>query len=510
MRDLSKFRKDYAVFLPAVSGFYTEILGRCRNYPDYLSDTRTPKGFENGMEGLDFLDPEKGYFFYDMCLYSAGHAYLDIDRSHVLEWMIQERDKSKVTCIGDSGGFQIGKGVIKFDWARFYEKEGDPGYKGDADKMRHKILNWLEYTADWSLTLDVPTWAYMEKTARERTGLRTFQECLDASIFNLDFFVEHRQGKTKFLNVLQGTTWDDACTWYDAVKDYPFEGWAMGGNNMRDIEFALRRLIIMRDEGKLEGKDWIHFLGTSKLEWAVMLTSVQRELRKHVNPNVTVSFDAASPFIAAANARIYSYNSMLADKVGYVMDRGGALDSKAFKGSEIPFPFESEIGKRMTVGDICAYGPGDLNKIGKEGNTSWDAITYALLMAHNVYLHIRAVQRINNLADIETAKHSPDWRTWTKAKRKSKAAELSYWVPRNLLYFNNFVSELFVSDNPMQMLDDAKPLLQELSNQKYIDGNTALYQTLFEEEDEGDDSEEYDREDGALDALEDALKHEDD
>ena len=114
----------------------------------------------------------------------------------------------------------------------------------------------------------------MEETARERTGLRTFQECLDATLFNLDYFVEHRENKTKFLNVLQGTTWDDANTWYDAVKDYPFEGWAMGGNNMRDIEIALRRLIIMRDEGYLEGKDWIHFLGTSKLEWAVMLTGV--------------------------------------------------------------------------------------------------------------------------------------------------------------------------------------------------------------------------------------------
>ena len=506
MRDLSKGRKDYAVFLPAVSGFYTEVLGRCRNYPDYLDPKRVPKGFENGIEGIDFFDSEKGYFFYDMGLYSAGHAYLDIERSHTLEWMVQERDKSKMTLLGDSGGFQIGKGVIKFDWDRFYEKPGDPGYKGNADKMRHKILHWLEYTADWSLTLDVPTWAYMEKTARERTGLRTFQECLDASLFNLDFFVEHRQNKTKFLNVLQGTTWDDANTWYDAVKDYPFEGWAMGGNNMRDIEVALRRIIIMRDEGYLEGKDWIHFLGTSKLEWAVMLTSLQRELRKHVNPNVTVSFDAASPFIAAANARIYSYNSMVSDRISYVMDRG--FDDKRLSGSEIPFPFESEIGKRLTVGDVCTYAPGDLNKIGKEGNTSWDAVTYALLMAHNVYLHIRAVQRINDLADLESVRFKPDWRTWTKAKRKSKASELSYWVPRNLLYFNNFIEELFVSDDPMQMLDDAAPMLQELSNQKYIDGNTALFQELFAEEPDGHDDDDYEREDDQLDILEADLRQE--
>lgn len=506
MRDLSKYRKDYATFLPAISGFYTEVLGRCRNYEGYLPETRTPKGFENGMDGINFIDPELGYFFYDKCLYSAGHAYLNLDRSHVLEWMVQERDKKRVTMLGDSGGFQIGKGVIKFDWDRFFEKPGDPGYKGDADKVRHNILNWLEYTADWSLTLDVPTWAYMEKTARERTGLRTFDECLKATLHNNDFFVEHRQGKTKFLNVLQGTTWEDTQKWYDAVKDYPFEGWAMGGNNIRDIEIALRRLIIMRDEGKLEGKDWIHFLGTSKLEWAVMLTSIQRELRKHVNPNVTVSFDCASPFIAAANALVYTHNVMTSERVSYIME--SCFDNKGLKNSDIPFPFESEIGKRLTVGDICAYGPGDLNKIGKEGKTSWDAISYALVMAHNVYLHIRAVQRINHLTDIETARFDPDWRTWIKTKRKNRAAEMSAWVPRNLLYFNNFVKQLFVSDNPMQMLDDASPLLQSMNNMKYNDGNTALFQELFADEIETGDDDTFDREDDVLDALEESLRGE--
>jgi hypothetical protein len=509
MRDLTAGKKDYALFLPAVSGFYTEVLGRCRNFPDYLPPDRTPKGFENGMEGLDFFNEEKGYFYYDVGLYSAGHAYLDEERSHKFEWMIQERDRKKVTLLGDSGGYQIGKGVIKFDWEHFFEKKGDPGYVGKADEMRAKILHWLEYTADWSLTLDVPTWAYMEETARERTGLRTFQECLDATLFNLDYFVEHREGKTKFLNVLQGTTWDDANTWYDAVKDYPFEGWAMGGNNMRDIEIALRRLIIMRDEGYLEGKDWIHFLGTSKLEWAVMLTGVQRELRKHVNPNVTVSYDAASPFIAAAHGRIYTYNSMLCDKLSYVMDRG--FDGRQLAKSDIPFPFESEIGARMTVGDICTYGPEDLNKLGKITYSAWDSFTYTMLGAHNCYSHIGAVQRINHLSDLESMRFDPDWRTWTKTKRKSKAAEPSFWVPRNLLYFNNFIKELFVSEHPMQMLEDASPLLQEMTNQKYIDGNTALFQDLF-----GDDSdneivtgEDYEREDDVLDALEKELRNED-
>jgi hypothetical protein len=200
---------------------------------------------------------------------------------------------------------------------------------------------------------------------------------------------------------------------------------------------------------------------------------------------------------------------MLCDKLSYVMDRG--FDGRQLAKSDIPFPFESEIGARMTVGDICTYGPEDLNKLGKITYSAWDSFTYTMLGAHNCYSHIRAVQRINHLSDLESMRFDPDWRTWTKTKRKSKAAEPSFWVPRNLLYFNNFIKELFVSEHPMQMLEDASPLLQEMTNQKYIDGNTALFQDLF-----GDDSdneivtgEDYEREDDVLDALEKELRNED-
>jgi hypothetical protein len=52
--------------------------------------------------------------------------------------------------------------------------------------------------------------------------------------------------------------------------------------------------------------------------------------------------------------------------------------------------------------DVCIYKPGDLNKIGKEGKTSWDSFSYALLMGHNVWMHIEAVQRANREYDTGT------------------------------------------------------------------------------------------------------------
>lgn len=47
--------------------------------------------------------------------------------------------------------------------------------------------------------------------------------------------------------------------------------------------------------------------------------------------------------------------------------------------------------------DICYYQPGVLNKNGREPTTSWDSFSYALLMAHNVWMHITAVQEANRL-----------------------------------------------------------------------------------------------------------------
>jgi len=508
MRDLNKFNRDYATFLPAISGFFTEVMGRIKNYDGYLEPDRIPAGFENGFDGLNFLDPELGYFFYNKGLYSAGHAYLDIERSHVLEWMIQDRDRTQTTLVGDSGGFQIGRGIIKFDWEHFFEKESDPGYKGDADKVRAKILNWLEYTAEWSMILDVPPWAAFDKAGRERTGLTSFEQTLEATCFNNDYFVKHRQGKTKFLNVLQGTTWENSTLWYDTVKDYPFEGWAFGSNTARDIEFMLRRLIVMRDEGYLEGKDWIHVLGSSRLDLVVMLTAIQRQLRKHINPDVTVSFDCASPFVATANGRVYSQDFMQNKLMSYKMDF--SFDSKDLahnpdnNNGDMPFPFNSEIGERLTAGDVCRYKPGDLNKIGKESKTSWDAITYAIVMAHNVYRHVRVVQRANQLTDIESVSYKPDWKTWTPTQKRGGGQQFSKWVPRNLFYFNTFIEELFVSDNPMQMLDDASPLLQELNHSKWNDGNSEIFQTLFEDPNAEDDNTDEEQ----LDILEQELRAE--
>ena len=454
---LGKFSRDYAVFLPAISNFYNTFISKQRvSEGTHIPKERIPAGFDRGVEGLNFINPDEGYFTYPTALYSAGHACLDMNKVADRDSMCVNRDRKFSTIVGDSGGYQLGKGIIKFDWKDF---EGNK-----ANEVRSNILNWLELTADWSMTLDVPSWAADDLNS-PKTGLTSFKDCLDGTVYNNKFFQKNRLGQTKFLNVLQGDDWESACTWYEAVKDFEFEGWAMGGINMCDMEVMLKRLIIMRDEKKLDGKDWMHVLGTSQLDWACFLTQVQRQVRKNINENFTISFDSASAFLSTANGLVYTHNLFTPKRWSYIMEK--APDDKKLKGSDIPFPFKSAIGERLEMKDICWYGEGDLNKNNKEGKTSWDSFSYTLMMAHNVYNHIRAVQIANDMNDIEKLKHQPDPKAWMKVKNADNTDEPSEFVPRNILYFNTLVEQVFTSETPMEIISNARAFLADIRGTRW-------------------------------------------
>ena len=51
--DLTKEQKDYAVFLPALSGFYATFVGKQR-FEEYVDYNRIP--YANGMESINWLN----------------------------------------------------------------------------------------------------------------------------------------------------------------------------------------------------------------------------------------------------------------------------------------------------------------------------------------------------------------------------------------------------------------------------------------------------------------------
>ena len=474
--NLTERNRDYAVFLPSISSFYDRTISKYREQGDaFFPPERIPAGFEDGLDGCDFLKPD-AYYNYKWSLYSAGHAQLDTNKALVHDNMVQGRDRNTSFVLGDSGGFQIIKGVIQCDWKNF---------KTD-DSLRHTILNWLEHTADYSMILDIPTLA-AEPTFRERTGISNFNECLDYTDFNVRWFIKNRKHQTKYLNVMQGRNWNEAEYWYEQMKQHDLDGFAFGGSTKNDINIVLRTLIKMRDDKQLEqGKrDLLHYLGISRLEWSVAYTAIKRALREHVNPNMEVTFDCASPFIATAKGQMYTQHVHRNDRFGYVMD--SAVDSKKLSQTNLPFPWSSPIADRLTMGDICWYAPGMVNKIGKEGKTSWDSLSYFLLMAHNVYQHIESVQRANALTDSATKLYQPDYRQWRKVKNGSKEDQFDAWVPRNVLYLVNFIDELFKSETPYTMLDDAEQMLANFNGSKSIKSSNASFNNLFEVEEPEND-----------------------
>jgi len=375
-------------------------------------------------------------------LYSAGHADLDTTKEVPKEDMIRKRNRNNTWVLGDSGGFQIGKGVWEGDWK-------NPSCP-KASKKRESVLKWMDAYMDYGMILDVPAWVARSKAGRDATGVTSYQEAVNATRINNDYWLKHRSGECKFLNVLQGEVHEEADDWYAQMKDYcdpkkyptnHFNGWSMGGQNMCDIHLALRRLIELRYDGLLEKgiHDVMHFLGTSKLEWAVLLTTIQRSVRKHHNENFTITFDCASPFLATANGQIYCELETI-DRKKWVYRMVPSIDALRLHNDTTPFSqafvregkhksfIDSPITSGLSTNDICIYGPGDKNKQGdikvlkgqplleKDGSikldkktnqpliaakdsTSWDSFSYALMMGHNVWMHINAVQEANRKYD---------------------------------------------------------------------------------------------------------------
>ena len=407
---------QYAIFLPALSTFYGTYVGKQRHNPNYVDPARIPADFESGVEGLNWLNPEEAYFPYKWALYSAGHAEIDINKFSPKDDMIRNRDRANSFVLGDSGGFQIGKLVWEGDWKNINCPK--------AALTRAQVLTWMDAYMDRGMILDIPAWVAKNPIAKAKVGIGSFDDAVAATTINNDFFMKNRNGSCKFLNVMQGETHDEADQWYQRMKHYcdpkqheqPFEGWAMGGQLMCSPTLALKTLIKMRDDHLLEkGKhDWIHFLGTSKLEWAIFLTAIQRSIRKYQNEQLTISFDCASPFLATANGQLYTNNDFTdRKKWSYRMEssvdnKKYSTDSRRFRDAVLSDKIfdvfeESVISERCKISDICVYKPGDLNKINKEGKTSWDSFSYAIQMAHNVHRHIFAVQEANRLYDSRKA-----------------------------------------------------------------------------------------------------------
>jgi len=425
--DFSKDYRDYAIFTPAISEMYSRYIA-----------SKTPKRVPHfDRLELDFLDNNSKLFYLPYALYSAGQAAKSRKSSpdQKEKDQIMKRNKKTSTLIGDSGGFQIETGAIT--WR--------------GDETRERMLRWLEDNCDWSMILDFPTGSITRrgdqflKQHNVDTSIETpFNFCLRRTLENNDYFVKNRvPGATNFLNVIQGRNPAETDIWYDAVKNYPFEGWALAGCHKEDFYLTVRRLLIMRDEGRLTEKNWIHFLGMGKLRNGCIFSTIQRQLRKTVNPNITISYDVSSPFTSAAYGLLFTGYTI--DSKGWRLHSKKGPDSKEFIGSDLPFPWHSPIGKLLTLGDIC------INDDPKYVS-SWDICSYAMMMNHNTFVLLSATFEAQRLYDMGNKE----------------------FVLPELLLIKNIIEEAFSIENWSDFLKIHRRTLNELTFNKKGSGVSAV------------------------------------
>jgi hypothetical protein len=114
--NLTAKQSDYAVFLPAISGFYATFVGKQRdpvNGP-YVDPARMPAGIQD-MEQMNWLNIKRVCFLTGgVCIRVVMPTWI-LNKQDWSEDMVRNREPGTLM-LGDSGGFQIAKGLWEGDW----------------------------------------------------------------------------------------------------------------------------------------------------------------------------------------------------------------------------------------------------------------------------------------------------------------------------------------------------------------------------------------------------------
>jgi len=458
---------NFAVYLPAVQRVSAETL---TDATQLLREKHVLPNIKAGE--LNWLLENNKHWEYKWCLASAGHLY-----NRNKDNIISTRYPHSIV-VGDSSGYQVGTGKLKATkkWKAFATDTAKVKEEWLQSGIRRHILEWLDVNCNYAMTLDMPLWV-ADKNLGGDSPFHYFStdELTELSVDNLRFFDSYRdrQTGTQFLNVLQGFGGSEPSTqyanslaseehWYNAVKDFAFEGWALGGDVgwRGGIYRVLRRLLILRDDGFLTApRNWCHVLGVSQVCWAVMLTAIQRAIRKHVNEQFTISYDSASPYMVAGQFQQYAVKPNLSKNLedwvikNIKMPTGYGIANYS---QPEPFPHYSPIASLFTLQDL------NVNK-SPYAKKHTDALADEVLINHNVYVYVSTFIEANELVFNNPQQAPSDF--VRAAAIIDKLFEIDDWQPlldSNKQYLQSILDRAptndydfdFSSDNPTDDNDD--------------------------------------------------------
>jgi len=359
---------DQAIYVPAITPGFAKSIYAWTHGTDHRA---LPGGTKP--DELNILDPANSDFFrISHALTSAGLAL-----NQNSPCIITERDKGRTKIFADSGGYQVASNTLIV--------------QSDAD--RERIMRWQEQF-DICMTLDVPT----GPLRKPGYSYRTFADCLTATLTHLDFYENNKKTESVWwLNVLQGNDQKQCDIWYQQVrKRFRGDGWAFAGPLRHNFYQLLRRLILMHQDGELQEKRWIHILGTSELDTAVLLTALQRAIVEHMKLPIRISYDTSSPFRNLAWNQAYTLPTF--DTESMTMPTRDAPDDPSYIGSSVRWPWPSPIGNRMVMDDFCVPKS-------QRSRRYRDVVSNHLLAHHNLYALCWGIAQANRVFDAENVTH---------------------------------------------------------------------------------------------------------
>ncbi len=310
--------------------------------------------------------------------------------------------------MGDSGGFQIASGALKWD-----------------KSLVEKVFVWLENNSDIAMNLDIPPKMKYEGK---------YEECLKISKDNFKYFADNQSGNTDFLNVVQGTNELEYMSWYDEVKQYPFQGWAVGGGGRNVYAFMSGVLSLLNGKEHLnENNKWFHILGISKVSDFLMLNQLQKSLNE-VDSKVIVTTDSSSPDRAVVFGGYYlDYNFKKASFQSInVPKHDDSFKEQPFSYLPVSTEFDKEYLKESLIW---------------EDTIEWKSPCTTAIRLHNLMIFKEAIDKA------EYYVHSHDH-------------ILEQVVSRDMFKLLKALDEMVKSDKPINVFEKYKQLFQKMSNLK--------------------------------------------
>jgi len=214
-------------------------------------------------------------------LLSAAHFH----KQKNIHKKIHIEDDTKVFV--DSGGFQLARQV-----------KATEGY------TREIALNWSEANGDIFPILDWPV-----------AGTITQKEAIEFTIDSAVYYADHRSAADKtILNVLSAKNYLAMDSWYNAVKDYPFDGWACGGHSNNNLT-QIQSLLYLLHKGELNRDKTVpvHIFGTSSTHCVPYLIYIQNIFNKK-DIDCQISFDSSYPATTGIRGRLFMFNDFFGFK----------------------------------------------------------------------------------------------------------------------------------------------------------------------------------------------------